>query len=262
MLLADQDGVVHSSIPGLAHTARVPLDVCHRSILKFMEPDPFSGTKDLEGRRIEPVEGGWKLVNYLKYREMMNADEQRERARLRQQAKRERDKITKNVTLRHAPSRSVTDVTTLDVDVDVDVDVKELKSKSLVSRKRSTGTRIPENFVPTEQHYLLGKELGIIVDMEFQKFRDYYLGISGSRGVRLDWNAAFRSWMRNSLNYGDTNDRRVGKREQRIADVRANQEAILVGLGFGTEFGRDSADIQASSSSGGNPSVAKRLLGN
>jgi uncharacterized protein YdaU (DUF1376 family) len=78
------------------------------------------------------------------------------------------------------------------------------KSKSLGKRAK----RLPEDFIPSEEHYALGKELGINTEMEFQKFRDYFLGLAGSRGVKLDWDATLRNWLRNSLNYkGVSNDR-------------------------------------------------------
>mgnify|MGYP000266679232 CR=1 FL=1 len=65
---AGADGIVLSSIPGLAKDAGVSVDECIESLKVLMSPDPFSRTKDKEGRRIEEVEGGWLIINHAKYR--------------------------------------------------------------------------------------------------------------------------------------------------------------------------------------------------
>lgn len=72
--VADRQGRVFASIPGLAGVARVPVDDARRAIAKFLEPDPDSRTPDYDGRRIEVIEGGWRLLNYAKYREMRDRE--------------------------------------------------------------------------------------------------------------------------------------------------------------------------------------------
>lgn len=69
MALADQHGRVLASVPGLAHTARVPIEAVRAALEIFLSPDPDSRTPDFEGRRIEKVEGGWRLLNYARHRE-------------------------------------------------------------------------------------------------------------------------------------------------------------------------------------------------
>lgn len=83
LALADQDGVVQCTIPGLADRARITLQQCLSGLLKFQEPDEYSWSKTAEGRRITEVEGGWYLINHAKYRALMSAEEQREKTRLR-----------------------------------------------------------------------------------------------------------------------------------------------------------------------------------
>lgn len=85
--------------------------------------------------------------------------------------------------------------------LDVDFDFKEEKVCS-------KATKIPENFIPKDGHYAIAAELGINCEMEFQKFRDYYLGVSGSKAVKRDWDATLRNWLRNSVNYGGSFTRR------------------------------------------------------
>lgn len=79
LLLADSEGYLRISIPGLAKEARVSIDECRESIAALEAPDPDSQSKEEDGRRIirldeeEPV---WHIVNYQKYRSIRD-DEQR-----------------------------------------------------------------------------------------------------------------------------------------------------------------------------------------
>lgn len=66
LAMRNKDGEIFSSIPGLAHAARVPIENVEAALKKFMEPDPYSGTKEYEGRRIEVIGGGWRLFNHEK----------------------------------------------------------------------------------------------------------------------------------------------------------------------------------------------------
>lgn len=68
----DVNGEVHTSLMGLAHWAVMSLDEC-RSAVDFLEaPDPYSQNPDEEGRRIIPIEGGWRIVSHEKYRFSMS----------------------------------------------------------------------------------------------------------------------------------------------------------------------------------------------
>ena len=94
MALADRDGIVESSVPGLANFARVSIAETETALRKFQSPDPYSSTADHEGRRIEPVDGGWRLLNHAKYRLRMSPEDVRERDRIRKQRQREQQKLS------------------------------------------------------------------------------------------------------------------------------------------------------------------------
>lgn len=68
LAMADNKGRVWASVPGLANRARIQVDDCRSALASFMAPDPDSRTKDHDGRRIEEIDGGWKLLNHAKYR--------------------------------------------------------------------------------------------------------------------------------------------------------------------------------------------------
>ena len=91
LAMADRDGNVQASVPGLAHFARVSEGACKEALASFMRPDKNSRTKTNEGRRIVEVDGGWLVLNYEEYRDRLDYEEKKEKDRLRQQRKRERD---------------------------------------------------------------------------------------------------------------------------------------------------------------------------
>ena len=68
MAMADRRGRVWASIPGLANRARASVEDVEAALSKFLSPDKYSRTTEHEGRRIEQIEGGWRLLNHEKYR--------------------------------------------------------------------------------------------------------------------------------------------------------------------------------------------------
>ena len=85
LALKDRDGIIHGSIPGIGHLAGVTTEQADQAIQRLMQPDPYSRTKDNEGRRIAEIEGGWRVLNHelyrdskADYRRAYNARKQRE----------------------------------------------------------------------------------------------------------------------------------------------------------------------------------------
>lgn len=77
LALADKNGEVSASVPGLAHIARVPLPAVEAALAKLAASDPYSRTPDENGKRIEEIPGGWLLLNHAKYRKMANLEDQK-----------------------------------------------------------------------------------------------------------------------------------------------------------------------------------------
>jgi hypothetical protein len=69
----DARGVVEGSVPGFAHLARVTVPEMRQALERLASPDPDSRTLDHEGRRIEAVPGGWRILNYSAYRDRCQA---------------------------------------------------------------------------------------------------------------------------------------------------------------------------------------------
>ncbi len=78
LAIADANGIVGASIPGLASVSNVSVNATRAAVKTLLEPDADSRTKDFAGRRIEEIDGGWRILNYMKYRRMLNEEERKE----------------------------------------------------------------------------------------------------------------------------------------------------------------------------------------
>lgn len=96
LALCDQDGYIRGSPGWLAGKARVPIEACREALNKFMAPDPSSRTPDNDGRRIEMLEDGWLVLNYLNFRDRLSADPKAVATRERVRKHRERYNALRN----------------------------------------------------------------------------------------------------------------------------------------------------------------------
>jgi hypothetical protein len=90
LAMCERDGVVMASIPGLAKAAGITITECEAGLQCLLSPDPYSRTRDHEGRRIEPIDGGWRLLNHGKYKEQLSYEERKEYNRKKQAERREK----------------------------------------------------------------------------------------------------------------------------------------------------------------------------
>lgn len=93
---ADQFGVARVSVPGLARAAALSLEETLEAIEYLLAPDPFSKSKAEEGRRIELIDGGIRLINYEKYREIAKAEDRKEQIKEAQAGYRGRSKAIRS----------------------------------------------------------------------------------------------------------------------------------------------------------------------
>lgn len=77
LAIKNRHGEVAGSIPGLAALANVSIPDCEAALQRLSSPDPYSRTKENEGRRIEAIEGGWRILNHARYRNAMSEEERR-----------------------------------------------------------------------------------------------------------------------------------------------------------------------------------------
>jgi hypothetical protein len=121
LAMSDWHGEVNGSVIGLAKAAGIEPDDCVESLEKLKSPDKWSRSQEFDGRRIEEIDGGWVILNYTKYRELLSEEQRKERNRERQRRYREKKKVTQDVTHHNGKSRH------LDLDTDLDKDIKKKK---------------------------------------------------------------------------------------------------------------------------------------
>lgn len=94
LAMADRNGHVGASIPGLAALAGVSVEATEAAIGKFLAPDRHSRSKNDDGRRIAVADRGWRIVNYGRFREERCVEERRAYDRERKRADRSGQKRT------------------------------------------------------------------------------------------------------------------------------------------------------------------------
>jgi len=85
LALSNREGLVEAAVPGLARAANVSLEDCRAAVTKLESPDAESRSREFEGRRIERVDGGYRILNHAKYSAMMSLESRREYKRLKAQ---------------------------------------------------------------------------------------------------------------------------------------------------------------------------------
>lgn len=184
LAIADKNGEVQGSIPGLARIAGVPVESCRTAINKFLSPDIDSRTKDDEGRRIEPIEGGWHLLNHAKYRNMASDADRAEKAAIRQA--KHREKVKRNAIVTHS-NASVTPEShqNSQADTNTNTDTKEDTNTKTKSKARGTleefkAYAVSQNLPENDGEFLFNKLEGN--------------GWMNGKSPVKDWKAVVRTW--------------------------------------------------------------------
>lgn len=190
LAMADKRGRVWSSVPGLANRSRVPVESVERAISIFLAPDTYSRTKDNEGRRIEAIDGGWRLLNHQKYRDMRDDESRLEYKRAwdrKNRPKPDSDTIRQNPT----PSDTIRPQT-------------DPSREQIADSDSKGGRRAPRFSPPTAGEVRQGAEKIGLAESEADKFHDYYTANGWHQGRSLikDWKAALRLWQRRNSSPG------------------------------------------------------------
>lgn len=109
--------------------------------------------------------------------------------------------------------------------------VVQSESESDIKPQHATkrGTRIPPDFKVTDEHKAFSMKFHLPDPDDFiDEFRDYWIAAPGQKGVKLDWDATFRNWIRNNAKRNGHQKRTsdqlnlTGGLEQVMANRRAN----------------------------------------
>jgi hypothetical protein len=217
LAIADRRGYIMASIPGLANRARLPLPAVRKALAKFIAPDPDSSTDEHEGRRIEKLQGGWRLLNYDKYRDIKDDDDRREymRGYMRE--------------YRGSVDSVNTSVNTVNTDVNTSLTLVSPSEAESEADKKSKAMR---TFVrpSLEEVRLYCQERKNQIDP--QKWFDHYLsnGFKVGRASMRDWKATVRTWERSEFSNGNGNHsappmvNALHVKNRQLAEARARGE--------------------------------------
>lgn len=108
LLLTDYHGQVKASLPALAMQNAVTVQRMQEIIEIFMSPDPYSKSKEHDGRRLMEIDGGWQVINYPKYRDGLKQPDRTSAERKARQREKEREEMSRQKRDSHGASRSGT----------------------------------------------------------------------------------------------------------------------------------------------------------
>lgn len=210
---ADQFGVVDKHWKAIAEETGLTIEQVKEACEALEAPDEESRSPEEDGRRILKTDGhrgwGWRITNYGKYRAIRNEDDRREQNRLAQERWREKNKQARKQNKQSKPRSA-----------QAEADTYTEESKTRAGR----GSRLPHDWNPSEEleKWASVERPDLYLPREVDSFRDYWTGIAGAKGVKLDWPAAFRNWIRRANGF-------TGSREApRAAPSKARQKLNLL----------------------------------
>lgn len=87
------------------------------------------------------------------------------------------------------------------------------------------GTRIPADFTISEamMEWAEAKAMDLDIELETEKFINYWQSASGQKGVKLDWVATWRNWMLNAKEYrknGANQNKRTSTNRDKLSEYQ------------------------------------------
>ena len=133
-------GFVEAAGPGIVRMALVDHDSGMAALARLGQPDPASRSSDFDGRRLVRVDGGFVVLNFIKYREKDAS------AADRQKRWRERQKLKQHNAVTVTPSRVISNQAEAEAEAEAEVTVvPSIKKKTSAKRE----FRIPD-WIPRE----------------------------------------------------------------------------------------------------------------
>jgi hypothetical protein len=175
--------------------------------------------------------------------EMTGALTRKSAGAARQQRYRERNKasqrdglgMTESVTNRNetvtrdAQQESSQTVTKRNEGVTRDAVPLSTTKTDIENRKDKRGARLPPDWTPSDADRAYARSLGWTdeqIDREAEDFRDYWIARPGAGGLKLDWPATWRKWIRNSKSHPAGSSRPLTAHQQERETGREILDAL------------------------------------
>jgi hypothetical protein len=118
---------------------------------------------------------------------------------------------------------------------DIKPPIKPDRLDTNVSLANKRGTRISENWQPSQDDFNQALQMGLTVeqvDNEANKFRDYWIGVPGAKGVKLNWSATWRNRCRDVVEWGSKQTRGSNTYRNGSESTSLSGEAVRVAKEF------------------------------
>ena len=197
--LADKNGIVDVTHEYISMVTGLALPEVVACMSRFCQSDYGSRSPAEAGARLmlleEHREWGWQIVNHAMYRE---------RARLQAKAAREVEsgQNKSRMAERHhetAGDRRSPPETAADPLSNANANANAVEEQPRGKRSvAARGSRIPIPYEPSEEvrQWAKSKTPDVDVTAAAAEFADFWKGVPGQRGCKLDWEATFRNRLR------------------------------------------------------------------
>lgn len=196
LALCDKRGNVDMSFQAIAGRTGWPMELLVQGIGALMQPDPHSRSSAHDGRRLVALtEGrswGWHVVNHAFYREKARL-QAKDAARTASGVDAERKRIE-----RDSPEVPLCPPDSPEVplsDSNANTSSEQPRGKRSVA---SRGCRVPIPFELSDNLREWAKKQTPDVDVAaaIAEFVDFWRGVPGQKGCKLDWEATLRNRLR------------------------------------------------------------------
>lgn len=192
--LKDRNGIVDVTPDYLSRVTGLQLEEVVACMARFCEPDMYSRSDAQEGRRLVLIDPerrnwGWRVVNSGLYRERARMQS---KDALRTESGDDAERKRKNRLSPEVPRSPP------DSDESPEVPLSDAEAEAC-KKPRKRGCRVPEPFPITAEmrEWAQAKCPNIgNVDSATEEFVDYWRGVSGKPGVKLDWDGTWRNRLR------------------------------------------------------------------
>lgn len=161
LTLADREGFVDMTTAAIARRINIDEVVVVDAINKFLQPDPTSRTVLFEGKRLEKIREsfGWKIINYIHYRDLRSEENRREYMRNYMHNLRDVNKKA-NTNVNSKQVVAVLAHTDTDLDTDTDTDTEKTTPLNPPSKtQQNQGFQGIEKIKESHKSVSLGNQL-------------------------------------------------------------------------------------------------------
>lgn len=117
---------------------------------------------------------------------------------------------------------------------------REEKKERTKSKADASAARLPADWLPSDgdMEFCKSERPDLAVDAVAARFRDYWHGVPGAKGRKLDWNATWRNWVRSERRgqqqgppgYQTTNDKAKTLADRLTGKTRNEQPRDIIDI--------------------------------